>query len=226
MRTILTFLLIILLTIIIVVIYILLYNKHINSSNNKRWASPLKVCVITLLSLLVISIITSIFRFVNESHNEITYGDTEAIIYNEQDIKNSEYTNFNGQNIDGYEVTNENSNNFNYSLYKKIDKQSESMPNYIIILTYTGNKNYKSAFSGLSISTKTGSSKEGEVVEKSEKYYIIIFDDVTIKDDNNNILDVNYNIVYQFKLYDEYIDINLKNIEDYKPIEKINIKLK
>ncbi|MBE6816478.1 MAG: hypothetical protein E7520_02100 [Ruminococcaceae bacterium] len=200
---------IIVLPIIIAFIYKYFYNKHINSGTGKKWISPLAVGLISFLVLTIVAITSVSVAFVAYKANpeyamEIDTSQNTSVTLTEEEFNDSAFTAFNGRGVSGYNLENKRQKDFDYQLYSKVNGGPVSMPDYVVIITYTGSEEYNSAFAENGIREKTGGSSEGVSVEKSEKYYAIIDGtNIAFKDRDGKEIEVKHKLSYSLKLCSE-----------------------
>ena len=207
---------IIIISFIIATIYKFFYNKHINSNSSKKWVSPLFIGV---LSFVLFTIIIIIAFSHGATYNSVHVTEPFSITLTELDFNKSEYseyTKFNGLAVDGYTLINKKQKDFRYQLYTKKENVQDSEPDFVIIITYTGNETIKSVFAENSIRDKTGGSSWGSSVEKSSRYVAIINKDVVYTNENGDILNIKNKHIYRLKLYDKNTnDFNIKPVSEF-----------
>ncbi len=211
---------IIIISFIIATVYKFFYNKHINSNSSKKWVSP---SIIGVLSFVLFTTIIIIAFSYGVSYNDVHISEPFSITLTEQDFNKpeySEYTKFNGLAVDGYTIINQKQKDFTYQLYTKKENGQDLEPDFVIIITYTGDKTIKSVFAENSISDKTGGSSWGTSIEKSSKYIAIINKDVVYTNENGDILNIKNKHIYKLKLYNKKT-----NDFDIKPISEFVLRL-
>ncbi len=207
---------IIIISFIIATIYKFFYNKHINSNSSKKWVSPLFIGV---LSFVLFTIIIIIAFSHGDTYNNVHVSQPFSITLTESDFNKSEYSEykkFNGLAVDGYTLINKKQKDFRYQLYTKKENGQGFEPDFVIIITYTGDKTIKSVFAENSIHDKTGGSSWGSSVEKSSRYVAIINKDVVYTNENGDILNIKNKHIYRLKLYDKNTnDCNIKPVSEF-----------
>ena len=202
---------IIVLPIIIAFIYKYFYNKHINSGTGKKWISPLAVGLISFLVLTIAAITSVSVAFVAYKANpeysmEIDTSQNNSVTLTEEEFKDSAFTAFNGRGVSGYKLENKRQKDFDYQLYSKVNGGPVSMPDYVIIINYTGENNYNTVMAKYRINDKWGGSFLGVQLDKSakSKYYAVIDGtNIAFKDKNGKEIEVKHKLSYSLELCSE-----------------------
>ena len=218
------------LPIIIALIYKIFYNKHINSGKGRKWISPLSAglisfIVLTIAAVAAVSAAFVSYKFSPERYLEMDTTKNTSVTLTEEEFKNSAFTAFNGRGVSGYKLENKKTDDFDYQLYSKVNGGPVSMPDYVIIITYTGDKEYASAYAENKVIDKSGGSSQGEGIAKSKKYYAVIDgSNIVYKDKNGKTVDIKYSLSYSLKLNSETDEKLIINGE-IQPVAEFEIEL-
>ena len=214
---------IIVIPVIIALVYKCFYNRHINSGTNKKWISPFAVGIISFLVLTIAVVATVSVAFVSykaspERAMEIDTTKNNSVTLTEEEFNDSAFTAFNGRGVSGYKLENKKQDDFDYQIYSKISGGPVSMPDYVMIITYTGEKEYRSAFAENTITDKSGSFSQGNNIEKSTKYYVFIDGtNIVFKDKDGKKILVKHKLGYSLKL--------CSKIGESEPVASFEIEL-
>ncbi len=185
--------------VVVALIYRGSYNRHLNEQLNsdgtmRKWISPVALGLIIFLAEVIIMVGITAIGVINYSalnrdsdNSAVDLSDNRTETYLPGDLP-EEYAVFDGSEVDGYLKEEREQDGFHYYAYKLNSGEKIGDADYMLVIDYNGKAIYNQASSSLQFEIGDGSVGQGIMVDKSDRYDVvidlgkIIYRTVTVKD--------------------------------------------
>ena len=172
--------------VVVALIYRGSYNRHLNEQLNsdgtmRKWISPVALGLIIFLAEVIIMVGITAIGIINYSavikgsgnSSSVDFSDNRTQTYLPGELP-EEYAVFDGSEVEGYLKEEREQDGFHYTAYKLNGGEEIGDADYMLIIDYDGKAIYNQASSSVEFEIGDGSAGQGTMVDKSDRYYVVI----------------------------------------------------